>query len=383
MNSDNKHTPLRILHAITFYDEYLSRFYAGRSSLTRAPYATHIKALIHDAHAAIHLLPPYLNNCQAQFVVPNCVQSQQAWARENAIPFDTWTAATQEALLLAQLDAIRPDIIYFNNTILFQADFIKKIPYTPRLIVGWRAADVPWNVDWTGYDIILSGLPRLLAFAPTVGAKEGAFFVPGMPHWIAREVENIPQDIDVVFAGGISPTQHGQRLAMLDAVAQAASQYGFSLRLHLSCAPQYITEAMRPYLAPPVFGLDMHYALRRGRIVVDSRGTAGLRHPNGSYMLDFGGDELCTMRQFEATGGGSMLITENLEGIKRYFEPGKEIITCNNIEEYISNIVHFTTHEEERKRIANNGQQRCMRDWSMRNATQRFMNIVQQALAHN
>ena len=38
---------------------------------------------------------------------------------------------------------------------------------------------------------------------------------------------------------------------MLDALARAASEHGFSLALHLNCDPRMATPAMRPWLRPP------------------------------------------------------------------------------------------------------------------------------------
>lgn len=102
-----------------------------------------------------------------------------------------------------------------------------------------------FDTDWTGYDSMLSGLPRLLALAESLGAQKGILFHPGMPKWIAREVENIPQEIDVVFAGSIYPKQHLRRLALLEALAEAAEAHGFSLVLHILC-----DDALRRRLAP-------------------------------------------------------------------------------------------------------------------------------------
>ena len=89
------------------------------------------------------------------------------------------------------------------------------------------------------------------------------------------------------------------------------------------------------------------------------------------------------MRLFEATGGGSMLITDALPGVSRFFEPDKEIVTFSNEEELIAKILHFTTHEQERVTIASRGQNRCLKDWSMARAAESFMEIVNQRIRQN
>ena len=164
---------------------------------------------------------------------------------------------------------------------------------------------MPFNADFHGYDAILSGLPKLLRFAETRGAGRGVMFRPGMPRWLADAVADTPKTVDVCFVGSVSPSQHTRRISMLDALARAASEHGFSLALHLNCDPRMATPAMRPWLRPPVFGLAMMQALAASRIVADDRAKHGVIMPDGSKKIDLGGEDTINMRMFEATGSGA------------------------------------------------------------------------------
>lgn len=375
-----KKRPLRIMQVQSLYGTYLDAFYAEKSVLTAMSYKIQEQAIFRDAFGAIHTIAPYLQNmgCETELVISNCKHLQLAWGKEHGITSlpDDW----KNDLLRQRIQYFRPDVLYILNCLEFDGKFLRTLDYKPALTLGWRAADIPSQTDFTGYDIILSGLPRVLELAKVLGAKKGVLFHPGMPAWIAREVENIPQDIDVVFAGSISPTQHVQRLALLEHLAEGAKQYGFSLALHLSCDQSLISKVLRPYLRPPVFGIRMHQALRRGKIVFDSQGSIGFLLPNGQRKPDLAAGDTANMRLFEATGGGSLLLTEAMPGLRKYFEPGQECATYTGPEEALTQIRHYLAHPEERERVAAAGKKRCLTDWNMNVTAKKFLNLVQENL---
>lgn len=373
-----KKRPLRIMQVHSFYGVYLDAFYAEHSKLAEAPLQTQEQALFRDGLGAIHIIAPYLSNMghEIELVIPNCKPLQLAWAKKHGITsiMDDW----KNDLLRQRINSFQPDVLYIPSCTEFDGKFLRTLEHKPALTLGWRAADIPAQTDFTGYDIILSGLPRVLELAKVLGAKKGVMFHPGMPTWIAREVEHIPQDIDVVFAGSISPTQHMQRLVFLEQLAEGAQKYGFSLALHLNCDPSLLSEVLRPYLRPPVFGIRMHQALRRGKIVFDSQGSIGFLLPNGQRKPDLAAGDTANMRLFEATGGGSLLLTEAMPGLSQYFEPGQECATYTGPEEALERIRYYLAHPEERERIAAAGKKRCLTDWNMNVTAKKFINLVQE-----
>ena len=67
-------------------------------------------------------------------------------------------------------------------------------------------------------------------------------------------------------------------------------------------------------------------------------------------------------RDFEVPGCGGMLLTQESEDIKEYFEPGNEIITYKNRDDVIQKIKYYLIHEKELNKISNNGYQRVLKD---------------------
>ena len=372
--------PLRVMQAAAFYPAYLDSFYRARPGLSLQSASRQAEELLKDAFSAIHMVVPYIrgNGFITEFFVHSARPLQRAWAKEHGQSFPT--AQWEEEMLRRRVEAWKPDVLYLTDATRFDARFIRDLPWRPRLIMGWKGADVPFSTDWTGYDAILSGLPRLLEAAKRMGARQGILFHPGMPPWIADAVVGIPQATDVCFVGSIAPFQHDKRLALLDGLARAATTHGFSLALHLNCHSSLMTPAMRPYLREPVFGMAMHKALRRARIVVDDRANHGIIMPDGSKKIDLGGGDTINMRMFEATGGGSLLLTEELPGLRRYFEPGKEVDTYTNPTQLMEKILYYLAHEERRATIAEAGRHRCLTEHTMSNAAQRFVGIIQELL---
>ncbi len=372
--------PLRVMQLHTLYGGYVDALYKAHPLLVEKSYHEQLQTLIRDAYSAIHMMSPYLIGCESFLTMANWTQAQCMWLKEYGLPCSQETQEQQDIVRL-QVENFKPDILYITSPTVFNASFLETLSYIPPCILGWRAADIPAHIDWSGFDAILSGLPKLLALAKTLGANDGIMFHPGMPTWIAREVMLRPHEVDVVFVGSVSPKQHVQRRALLEILAEAATEHGFSLELYLLCEPSSISPVMRPYVHPPVFGLEMHKVLRRGRIVVDDRAWHGVLLPNGQKTMDLGGEDTSNMRLFEGTGGGSLVLTEHLEGVSRYFEIDKEVVTYKNHAEAVEKILYYLQHEEERGAIAKAGQARCLKDWNMQVAVKKFLEIAQSILA--
>ncbi|MGB3400822.1 MAG: glycosyltransferase [Candidatus Deferrimicrobiaceae bacterium] len=67
-------------------------------------------------------------------------------------------------------------------------------------------------------------------------------------------------------------------------------------------------------------------------------------------------------RNFEVTGAGGFLLTEESEGLVRYFRIGEEVVTFRDPEDLIEKTRHYLVREEERKRIAEAGRNRTRAD---------------------
>jgi spore maturation protein CgeB len=82
------------------------------------------------------------------------------------------------------------------------------------------------------------------------------------------------------------------------------------------------------------------------------------------------------MRLYEATGVGTLLLTDWKQNLPELFEPGEEVVVYRNPEECVEAAQYYLEHEEERKRIAALGQKRTLRDHTYGHRMREFLAIL-------
>ena len=365
-------TPLRVMQIFSTYREFIDLFYEARPHLAAADSRTQTEALFRYGFFAPHTIAPYTRElgCEADLTFSNAEPLQRAWAKEQGIPFprgDDWETEMRRL----RIDAFKPDVLYVYSPYTFDSALRSRLTHQDFLAVSWRCATLRAHWDWSAFDVMLTSLPSVAAHAPKLGARAAEMFPPGFPLWALKELAPIPQDTDVVFVGTITGDR---RVAALDALAQGATRHGFSLALHLSGDFTRVTPAMVPHLKPPVFGLDALRCLRRGRMVLDSRTPVFLADRHGYPLEDISQDDNCSMRLFEATGCGSLVLA--LEGVSRWFAWGEEIVSYADARSLVDTVRHYAAHPEERQRIAAAGQRRCLEEYNLSRNAQRFLDIA-------
>lgn len=373
---------MRFLQIHTFYPEYLDSLYSRFKHLGKANYKDQIDILITDAFSAVHMIAPYMSQVgyKSRLIIANCLQAQFQWLKENSntnLKTEKWT----EEIVRKQIDEFEPDILYLSDPINYNGSFIRTLNHKPKLIIGWRAATFPYNIDWTGFDIMLSSLRPLLDHAIQRGAKHGELFLPGFPTKISEKIRTISASKDIVFAGQYTTHQHGKRGYFLKEIARAATIKGFECIFHLSGQKSQIPNQLHPFLAPPAYGLSMHKALRQGRIAFDSRADHFVDDPIKKTRTNIGGDDTANMRIFEATGSGVFLLTEHFSNISHYFDIGKEVETFTDRKNLIEKIDYYLAHPDQREEIANKGQARCLNHHSMGHRVQELDRIIRKYLS--
>ena len=68
------------------------------------------------------------------------------------------------------------------------------------------------------------------------------------------------------------------------------------------------------------------------------------------------------MRLYEATGVGSLLLTDAKANLPDLFEPGREVVVYETADDLVEQARYFLSHESERSAIAGAGQARTLRD---------------------
>jgi ubiquinone/menaquinone biosynthesis C-methylase UbiE/predicted O-methyltransferase YrrM/glycosyltransferase involved in cell wall biosynthesis len=372
------------LQVHTFYPTYLEDFYRRHPELSAARFDDQIGALVRDGFSGIHLFAPYMAEMgyRPHFIVANNTRAQRRWLAEEGVNEREGAHEDMHGIVRRQIDRIRPTVLYLSDPVTFDGRFIRSLSWKPPLIIGWRAADIPSDTDWSGFDLMLSSLERLRQAALELGAASAEPFFPGYPSWVNETLSAAEPAYDVVFSGSWTLDQHVRRNRLLMEVARASRCPGreFSFGLYLNAPPWALPPDIRPFNLGGRFGIEMHNALRSGRIVIDARGRIEHRNSNTGAAADLAGSETANMRIFEATGCGTFLLTEHHENLSAYFTPGVEIETFRDSAELIDKILYYLKHPERRKAIARRGQERCLTMYSMKQRAAELDRIIRRRL---
>jgi len=103
---------------------------------------------------------------------------------------------------------------------------------------------------------------------------------------------------------------------------------------------------------PPVFGVDYYKLLSNAKIVYN-------RHLDNTRYSG-------NIRMFEATGLGACLLTDRPRLSSQYFELDSEIVCYDTSEECAEKAKYLLEHPAKRKEIARRGQERTLRDHTVK-----------------
>lgn len=364
-----------------FYDEYMRLFYRNNPTLKNENYQNQISAFIDDKFPSSHLLTPHLKRLgyETELLIPNCYEAQMCWMREYGFK-ETYQINQHHwiyEITQKQINQIKPDIIYMMDPEMFDSQFILSLEKKPQLVIGWKAASFSENVNWTEYDLILSGIENIRTIALDLGAKATDYFLPGSPLEIEDYVKNIKAEYDIVFTGSWVDSFHFGRNIILENIAQFAhrNKPKFKPAFFLSGEHSKIPKLVASFTKDPRFGKSMHQSLKMGKICLDARANILLRRER-QEDLDLGGNDTNNVRLFEATGAGAFLLAENFKKLNDYFKVGTEIEVFNDTNDLFEKIVYYLDHPKKRKEIATKGQQRTLKEHSIKNRATWFHEII-------
>jgi spore maturation protein CgeB len=154
----------------------------------------------------------------------------------------------------------------------------------------------------------------------------------------------LERDIDFSFVGGIS-RHHEGTIPLLEYLAENTDIrfFGYGAQGLPTSSP------IRKRHGGEVWGMDMYRALARSRITLN-------RHINVAE------NNANNMRLYEATGVGSMLLTDRKDNLGELFQVGHEVITYSNKEEAAELVRHYLDHPDETRQIAAAGQARTLHE---------------------
>lgn len=263
-------------------------------------------------------------------------------------------------ILEEQIIKYKPDVVLNQSMNRISPAFLRKMKPYIGLLVGQHAATrLNEKEDWSVYDLAISSFPYTLEWfhAHNVPCKLSRL---GFDTRVLECVQNRDKTIPVSFVGSFA-TVHKPRTALLDFLSRKVplsiwgptSNEGFT---GLGLAKCYKGTA---------WGIEMYEILSQSRITVNHHGDVAPYANN--------------LRLFEATGVGTLLITDWKVNLHEMFELGKEVVTYRTPEECAELIQYYLNHDDEREAIARAGQRRTLRDHTFAQRIKELEQMTHQA----
>ena len=364
---------MKLLIVDTYYSRFLDHLYAQTPGLQTRPYAKQWRLLMDQCFGTADFYSEGLRplGYDAHEIVANCDALQRRWARQHAAhlwatyPLYRLRGRRKDwymAVLKAQVDKLRPDVLYVQDLNWMDTALLQAVRRKGRLIVGQTACALRADIDCRQYDLIISSFPHYVERFRQQGLKCEYLRFAFDPR-VLNLLGPVSPGKALVFVGSYSTTTHANGGQLLEQVASRVSVdfwgYGAESLPATSLVHQsYHGEA---------WGLQMYRILAASRIGLNRHSDVSGRFANN-------------MRLFEATGVGTLLLTDWKDDLNEMFKVGKEVIAYRTPQECAELITFYLEHENERRAIARAGQERTLRDHTYQQRMKELVDIVRRHL---
>jgi spore maturation protein CgeB len=334
---------MKIFLFTEYYDYYLENFYS-RNDLSHLTYKEHLEKLLSDYFGTDGSYRNYFRKIghDATIVIGNDRWLQTKWLREHGIETDF---ADKREIVLLQIQEFKPDVFYISDIFSYAGDFLKRVSETTGNIIAWIACPYPDDLDFSYVKCVLSSSDQFVENFRKRGLVSEVLKAAFDPA-IKRFLDN-SKSIEVSFIGGLSKTVHSRRVAGLEYLVRKGIDvkiFGYGL-----------AKPFFPFLRSPlakqfygdIWGIEMYRTLNRSKISLN-------------FHIDVGRNMNENMRLYEATGCGTLLMTENTPDLNDKFRDGVEVISYDSLDDLIDKITYYLRHDAEREEISRNGQKACL-----------------------
>jgi spore maturation protein CgeB len=243
-------------------------------------------------------------------------------------------------------------------------DFLREIKPYVKLLVGEHAATrLPETENWSVYDLVISSFPPTLDWFRSKGVPAELNRL-GFEPSVLSQLNDGEKTIPISFVGSFYPA-HSRRVEWIEYLCSR-----FQVKIW-SAHTNYLPGILD---ASPIFGshVGSAWGIEMYQVLRDSFLTLN-HHSDFPHYAN-------NLRLFEATGVGTLLITDWKKNLHEMFEPGKEVVFYRTPQECAEMIQYYLKHDKEREAIARAGQQRTLRDHTYYKRMQEFADIVQKYL---
>lgn len=351
---------MRILYCWSYYEPYLKSFYAANPGFSDMTYRDQSRLIKSDYFGVPGSYATWTerlgHNCE--LVITNCEPMQRRWAEENGVDFkDGW----QRNIALEQVKRFQPDIFFMGSMFELYGNFLEEAKKYSRKTVGWVACPIPKGIPFGKMDMILSSSSLFVDIFREMGVRSEVLrpaFDPDILEMLPESEPHIPFS----FIGGLS-TDHLERYRLLCELSKRTllelwgygfKSHGVKARIKNFLHRTRVSANLIQRYHGEVWGLEMYRVLRRSKITFNSH-------------IDVAGDLCGNMRMYEATGVGTLLLTDNKINLPELFVPGVEVVAYKNLDDAVEKVAFYLQNEPERMAIARAGQKRTLEHYSYQN----------------
>lgn len=364
---------MRFLIISSDYKEYLDWLYAQNPGLDKKPYTEQIKACSDTLFSAADFYAANLRKLghEAYSIHANNEYMQRAWAREHGLKDSDfrWRYFFYRGIvsslnrfnhrswfyniLAEQIKLIKPDVLINQVFDGLDSNFLKEMKPYVRLLIGQIAAPFSKKADFSSYDLILSAHPDFVDYFRQNGWHSELNRLAFEPSILER-LESTKRQIPVSFVGSLT-MWHKERIRLLEYVNKHVDLKVWSR----GCGNSPLRQCCKNH----AWGIDMYKILNDSKITLNNHiGVAG----------GFAGN----MRLFEATGVGTLLITDWKKNLQEMFDIGKEVAAYHTPEECVELIKYYLNNEDERNAAASAGQHRTLQQHTYYHRMQELIGII-------
>ncbi len=301
---------------------------------------------------------------------------QKTWARESNVFFEDNYWSWQ--ILLQQIIQFKPDILFFQNSgslpFIIRQWLKKDFPFIKHIImyIG-STVDTKTLKELTDIDLLFTCNKFCLNFYREHGIRSELVyhgFDSRIFKWASSELNNESVKYQLTFVGSSGygfHDLHAHRFSLLKKLHENTPIFswlteGSNDRIH----SRKLSDMFSTKCFPAVYGITMYNILKNSYLTVNTHSPQCGLYGN--------------IRTFEATGMGTCLITDFDQNITDIFEPDKEIITYQSIDECLEKIIYLLDHNDIAVQIAKAGQLRTIKDHTIEQRCQQIDNAIQKIL---
>jgi spore maturation protein CgeB len=371
---------LKIVIVDTCYAAFLASHYEANPGLAGATYERQHRALLDRSFGTTDAYSRNLRELghEATELISNCRPLQLSWAEEHSISLPVaaklrparlnW--GTLRRILDAQIEELDPDVVYVQD--VTHVERLRPSVLDGRLLVAQVGSQLPSLDILRRYDLVTTLVPplvdRLHALDIDAEYLGAAFDEAVLSRLQAAGVTAAPgagRQHPVSFVGTIhSDRVHNGGVELLE---RLASEVDLEIWGPVG-AKLPPSSPIRSRHRGRAWGIDMYRVLAESRIAVNRHG-------------DFAGGHAANMRMFEATGVGALLVTESAANLPDFFEPGREVVAYDGVDDLVEKIRYFLEHDEERRRIAAAGQRRTLTEHTYGHRISELARMLESRLA--